>query len=491
MNVLRYSLWCFCILLVVSVRAQVLEWSTEQSFRNKTAYNKIVGENKSGLFMIRGKSNTFKKKLILEHYSPELKLLYSKSLEGLRRATFVQALMIQDTIRLFKSAYDGSTHELLLQVQSLNNKGELLPDEKTIARAPERFSGDDGDFWIEESLDKSKLLIMHTSVSENRKLVVHFNILMQDGMVPLTKKNYELDDDYNKSQITNIKLDKNGKVCFIVSVNNRKKGESRYRENLFRLYLFNAYKGEMSDLLLNHEAAFFWEPYMSVNQEKNELTVSGMYSDNEQNKATGLQHETIDLSDFSRKSRQVIYFERELLTSLIGEKRSSYKPELEDYYIRKVIPTSDGGHVVIAEEYFVTRQSYTYFINGLTQISSRDVFNYGNIFMVCSDSAGNVLWNKAIMKSQVSIMDRGYYSSFNTVTDRDRINIFYNDENRGTPDVTLFSVNMNGESTQKLLFRNNSGSIALASREALQLYYNSTVIPVAKDKKFALLRVTF
>jgi hypothetical protein len=94
-----------------------------------------------------------------------------------------------------------------------------------------------------------------------------------------------------------------------------------------------------------------------------------------------------------------------------------------------------------------------------------------------------------INKSQTSSQDLGYYSSIFVVPLKNSINIFYNDEFRGNSEITQYTLDNNGKLTSKLLFKNQSSSIAVVPREAMQLDAATVLFPTAKDRKFAFLKL--
>jgi hypothetical protein len=177
------------------------------------------------------------------------------------------------------------------------------------------------------------------------------------------------------------------------------------------------------------------------------------------------------------------------VADVLGRQAAQNGEELRDFYIRKIVPRSDGGYMLLAEEFYTSTQTYTFTVNGMMQMGTRDLYNYGKVGVLSVSKFGEIEWGKVINKNQTSSLDLGYYSSIFVVALKNSINIFYNDEFRGNSEITQYTIDNKGKLTSKLLFKNQSSSIAVVPREAMQLDAATVLFPTAKDRKFAFLKL--
>ena len=148
-------------------------------------------------------------------------------------------------------------------------------------------------------------------------------------------------------------------------------------------------------------------------------------------------------------------------------------PELYNYSLDNLILRSDGGALLIAEQYFVYERydyndpfyyggwyGYRYsrfnrfydpYYRGNTQ---RDVYyNYNDIIIVNIRPNGEIEWTARIPKQQETINDGGYYSSYAYSVVRDKIYFVFNDNAR----------NFDGESNRIYNYNGRNSVVAMAT----------------------------
>jgi len=476
---------------IIDAQAQYTEWSNEEKHRNKTAYNKIIGENDNGIFMLRSKTSDMTKNVYLEHYNSNMVMAYSKILAGSKNAKIVNTFIYQDTLVVYKSqSIKSPNHDIGLYRYSINKNNEILNLPVLVSTSAEKTFSDMGDFMAFESIDKSKIGIVHTEISSERNLILAFSAFQANGNMLINAKKFELEFKYETTQILQVEVDNAGNIFVILSFSDKNVNKESPEKEVYFLYQFSV-KGELMDRILGNPNLFMNRPMIEFDNKNNTLICAATFSEVNFGFTKGIRFLILEKQNLTIQKAYDLPISLSLATSLIGKRRSENNQELQQYYLRKIVPMDDGSIVTFCEEFYVTRQSYTYFVNGLSQVSARDIYNYGKIFTQRISSEGEILWDGYIQRYQSSIFDMGYYGTFYTFVKNNGIDLYFNEEARGYTEIFRYNIKADGNITKHLMFKSAAGSIALVAREGIQVSHNASIIPVSKDRKFALLKLVF
>lgn len=488
---MKQTLIFLCGIFSFSVlSAQDFDWSNLQKFRNKTSYNRIIGENESGYFILRSRNREVKSSLVLERYRDAMGIDYSKKLPDMRGASLVNAFVCADHLNIIKSRYNVTTERLNLTLQQLDNNGNAKGPEKLLREALPKDYSDDGNFVFVSNPWQNRYLCYYVESGPQEKIVVNFAIY-DEQMVLLQDKKLQLDFGVKDFTTMDVLVDSLGNAAFLFEVMQPDFGRGTPEKVGYYLYHYQLAEKNLKSYYLNYPDTYLSDPAFVVDRLNNKLGVTGFYSLESNRKSKGLLDFAIDI-----RSQRVLYhnfipYERSFVAEIIGEKAANKESELVDYDIRKVIPRSDGGYILIAEEFFISQQSYTYYINGIAQVNSRSVFNFGKIFVLSITPQGKPEWGKMINKTQSSINDGGHYSSLFVTMRKDKIHILFNDKLRGVGDVLQFTLDNKGNLDNILLFRSQNSYIAIVPSEGKQLDANTVLLPTSKDRKFAFVKINY
>ena len=176
------------------------------------------------------------------------------------------------------------------------------------------------------------------------------------------------------------------------------------------------------------------------------LVCSGFYSDFDLNQIKGTYFFRLDTQTkqvFNKSLKEFDFsFRSENLTSrqlqkAKRSKKSRQKIGLNSYSLDKLILRSDGGALLIAEQYFVEEYQRPmnggfynpgYYPNSYGRSYSTEYYyHYNDIIIVNIQPNGDIEWATRIPKQQFSINDDGYYLSYAVSIVRDKIYFIYND----------------------------------------------------------------
>lgn len=102
--------------------------------------------------------------------------------------------------------------------------------------------------------------------------------------------------------------------------------------------------------------------------------------------------------------------------------------DLDDMFLRDLVMLDDGSFYLIGETYYkYVDRSYDPRTNITT---TTDHFNFNSIIISHFNAMGELQWHEHLPKFQNTTNDFGYYSSFSWMTLKDKLVLFYNDNEK-------------------------------------------------------------
>lgn len=469
--------------------AQVIEWSSMERFRNKTAYNRVIGSNEYGYYVLRSKGYDIRHNVIIERYRESLGMDFSKKLPDMRGTELVNAFVTEIGIVLWKSRYNRQTEKLELFIEHLDAEGEPTGRPIPLLIAQPRNYSDDGDFSVTENQAGTHYVVTFSEMAPEGKS--YLNVQVFDRRLErISSRRQILDFEGKEFEIDQVIVDTSGQAFLLVSGVNpdMKKGTpERIGVHLFAMTRHS----DWFDFYLNFEDTYIHSPIMVLDDSNDRVVVSGLYSLLSRSMSKGTLEFTIRRSDFQLLRHSFVPFSTEFVRDIGGPRAVENEEELHDFVLRYMVVRSDGGYILFGEEFSIAQQSYTYYVNGIAQVSSRSVYNYGKIFLLSISTTEGPEWSKVISKGQSTVNDFGYYSSFTICKRKDRIHILFNDKLKGDGGVLNYTLYTNQILEEEMLFGNQGAFISIVPSESKQLDANTVLIPTSKDRKFAFLKLTF
>jgi hypothetical protein len=215
-----------------------------------------------------------------------------------------------------------------------------------------------------------------------------------------------------------------------------------------------------------------------------------------------------------------------------GDKKRS--AELYQYALDELVLRSDGGAVLIAEQYYVEQRNdyndryydpYRYGGFGYRGLRSRFYnpyyspygynnyrdnnyyYNYNDIIVVNIRPNGEIEWTARIPKQQVTSNDGGYFSSYAMSIVRDKFYFVYNDNyknhdpkrkdnkwynyNGRNSVITLAEVSKDGAVRINPVYNNREAGITTRPKICKQIGRNQMLIYGEKGRKYRFGNLTF
>jgi hypothetical protein len=488
-NGLKIVVFAFTALLWQKAIGQDADWSNPEKFRSRTAYTKVLGQNEHGIYALRSRNRAFSRKVYVQMYRENMGQVFNKLLPGLKNAYFENAFVYADGLRMFKSQYNRKTRLIDLVAQKYTQEAEPTGEEVLVSSALQRDYSDDGDYAITRSTDFSKIVCFHTEIAQSKSTVIEMVVMDGQELKELNRKKVELPFKYASFVPLETLVSNTGNAYFIFRVEADDKRKNDFEYLGYYLFAYNAATDELTDFYLNTEDTYLSKPHITLDYFNNKVIVNGFYSLEKAGNSKGILDFGLDMATHMPIYQNLLPYPETFVADVLGRQAAQNGEELRDFYIRKIVPRSDGGYMLLAEEFYTSTQTYTFTVNGMMQMGTRDLYNYGKVGVLSVSKFGEIEWGKVINKNQTSSLDLGYYSSIFVVALKNSINIFYNDEFRGNSEITQYTIDNKGKLTSKLLFKNQSSSIAVVPREAMQLDAATVLFPTAKDRKFAFLKL--
>jgi hypothetical protein len=187
---------------------------------------------------------------------------------------------------------------------------------------------------------------------------------------------------------------------------------------------------------------------------------------------------------------QKTIFSDELVSELIGANAQEKGRLPENMFVRKVVPRDDGGTLLVAEKFYITQHLETFYINGIPQTSSKNIYHYDDVLIVSLNRNAEVEWFKVVHKRQSGFAGAGFYNGIAIYVCENNVNLLYNDNVTQNNRVIHISVDKKGAILQKVLFNSDEVYTGFAPQEGKQIGYNRFLVPLTMDKKPLLLKLT-
>ncbi len=499
-----------------------MAWSEEYQEPANTEIQKIIATEGGGFYTLRlhqgGLIGGGKQKPIIEYYNSRMKLVRSKELDldykGKERH-LKDVVMVGGRLWMLSFFYNEKHEKTYLFAQEVNkNSLNLLKDIVKIGEQDETNREKQDVFSLAQSRDSSKIVIFNRQ--PNSKDGQSFSLSVYDAdftelwakeaKLPYGKKNFGV-EDYQVDNKGNVYL---MGIIYSEGVNRKeRRGKATYQYDIVA-YLRDSTL-DVQEYKITMKDKFITDLTFRV-ADDGEIVCAGFYSEKDAKGMKGscffkINPRTKDMTSISTRE-----FDFNFVTANLSERSKMQakaatekgdkerEPELFDYSLDKLIMRSDGGVILIAEQYYVEERllnnspfgyspygynawSTPYYSSWYDPYGYRYnrnnrradyYYNYNDIIVVNIQPDGEIASTTRIPKRQVSVNDGGTYSSYTMSIVADKLYFAYNenpknlDPNRSktvaeTPDkysiVTLAEVARDGSLKRYPMFSNKDKGV--------------------------------
>jgi hypothetical protein len=471
------------LLFASNCHSQQVIWANTNNLDKQTNFTKVVGQNKYGVYVLKHKNLTFRRYYILEYFDHKMNLIKNKTFK-IPGAELEKVVVHKDGILVFTKEYQkGRFHRLMMQSIDSNLNESSIETIFTHDEKDKKIS----DIRIEYNHDRTLLMAWYIEENgSNCKLKYHLISLSEPAKNGVSSIDTQLENIYVGDAI----IDKTGNlyVFYTRSVRFSSKQASDFEHRLLSLNIEN---NLLKDVLLNNEKTFFSSYKLEFNPEFNSVYGFGLFGELNEEDNKGYFFIRIECLNQTILESKFTDFERILVNSIIGLKNEQKGENINKFKIKKLIPRTDGGILIICERIFITTQSDVFYVNGIPQSTYAKIYNNDEVMLLNLDSSGSVKWSDVINKNQSSSNDGGYYNSIIVMINNAQINILYNDRLSANADIIQVTYNENGEHSKKILINNEQFYAKVIPIESNQVSANSIVLPINQNRDFTYIKLLY
>jgi len=444
-----------------------IQWGERMTEPAGSRIQKVISIGKDGYHMLRKKDPgaLSYEQVYVEYYDNSLKVQRSSKInlkyKGKRRA-FENVVKVGGQLYLFTSFHNQAKKKNYLFYQRLNQRLNPSKSLEKIAEIDTRNLSNTGEFNLLISKDSTKVLL-YNQLANKKKEPEQFALRVLDDQLSLLWSR-DIILPYNDQQfvVEDYRIDEAGNVyllgvLFQDGVRERRRGQPNYE------YVILAYtEGGKADqeYRIDVNAKFITDLTFRIANDGS-LTCAGFYSEKGTFSVKGTCFFQLDPDTKKVANLSFEEFDFQFRTEFLNNRaqRRAARPEstgnpdkeaeLERFSLDEFILRSDGGAVLVAEQYYVYERTYRYW-DGTLRFDY--YYHYNDIIVVNIRPDGTIEWASRIPKRQETVNDGGYFSSYAMSIVRDRLYFIFNDNSR----------NFDGNSNRLYNFNGRNSIITLA-----------------------------
>ncbi|MBI1225096.1 MAG: hypothetical protein GC192_07635 [Bacteroidetes bacterium] len=475
-----------------------LTWGPDNNEPGNTVATKVIGIAPDGFYVLRQKvqkSANAKPKVWIEFFSKDMKLVRSEEMDlkyKHKQRDFENVLYLGGKLYLLTSFNNTAKKRNYLFKQEVSTKSLVASKSlEMVCETEARNKEVEGSFAYSISKDSNNLLI-YNELPYERKNPERFGFRVFDQNFDLKwEKNIVLPYNDDKFTVEDYRIDNDGNV-FLLGVLYEDNAKYRRRGTPTYRYVVLAYMengNDFEEYRIDLEDKFITDLTFRIGNDGN-LVFAGFFSDRGTYSIKGTYFFQLDPRERAIMHRKATEFNFDFRTAFMSnrnrqkaaeaEERGDTRkaPELFDYSLDELVLRSDGGAVLVAEQYFV-EQNYDnnyglynpyyspfydpFYYNRYNQRQVDYYYHYNDIIVININPDGEIAWSSRIPKRQETRNDGGYYSSYAMTTTRDGFFFLFNDDGRnfGRDDGKLYTYTGGSNSVVALAQVNIKGDVSV------------------------------
>ncbi len=489
-----------CITMSCMLSAQNIHWGSSHTTKNNEYISRLIAEDANGIYVLRrGAQRRDSRAAIIEHYSPDMKLQYSRKIKEIDKSNVFFQDFFEYNKKLFITFTQYRTKERkhILFYQEVNkHTGELVGQGLSLATSTSKSKYLQGKFDYAPSPDSSKAVIFFSEAPNARSQSSRadatsnkFTVkVLDDKFEKVWREKVTLPYDENLYEHRQIEVDNDGNVYILAKIydnriRERVRGKANYKYKIIALR--EGEERKEYDLYL--EDKFITDITFKLDRRTNDIVCSGFYSERNSVGFKGAFFLSIDKQTKEVSRANTKAFSVDFMSNFMRERRAERGGEVYDFDMRDIILRTDGGAVLIAEQFYVTTNSQRDFNTGMWYYSYQ--YNYNDIIAVNINPDGTIAWSTYVPKWQRST--NPMYSSFSKAVVSDKIYFVFNERISKRGNVMLATVNADGTVDMKDLFKNKESGVIIRPMVCRQVSDNEMIIYGEWGRKYKFGRIRF
>jgi len=364
-------------------------------------------------------------------------------------------------------------------------KGNLLTNRKEVDRGS-RQKKERLTLNYTLSPNKKRLLCFQKEGKPGEKEKLKFFIFDEKFKAPL-EGGLEIPWRAEEFDIRSVRVGNNGEVFTLGRVN---LGQDRSAANWkYFIYQYNPELKDALEIQLDFQDFYVTDLNFRTDRENN-ILIAGYYSRRTPGSIAGVFYQRIDGASHKAVVETYHPFGEDFMGRYLSQRQLEKGKELNNFFLDKIIPRSDGGLLILGEQYYVTSNSYRdvygYWYNQI-------FYHYDDVLVTSISGTGEIEWNSVIYKRQMS--ENSAQLSYFDVVSGENLYLFYEYREKDIGvNVYYQTLDMKGVvSGRKPLFPEyrpadvfyRSFSEQVNNKEAVLVYFQQ------RRKVFSMIRLAF
>lgn len=318
---------------------------------------------------------------------------------------FEDIMLLKDKLYVLGSVYYGKEKEFTLVAYPVNENGDLLVgNEKILFKAEVAKKNARGNFYFKQSLDESKMLIMHTC-KFNKEDAIKYEIKLFDSSLNTIMEDSEkvsYDDSKRRLNFRISDFDMNTQNDIFLVINESYLEEKKDVEKMY-VHAFkssNKYAKEKIDINFTNHGVINCKMLGTHN---GLLQLVGFYSPVKENGKLkygldGVYSVSINTKTNTAGEVKFNDFDYNTKVKLMGERRAKKDKDVDPLYnITNIIEKEDGGLIMLSE-YSTITQGGSVGIGPLAMTST--VITCNEVIVTSLKNDGSLDWANVLPKKQ-------------------------------------------------------------------------------------------
>jgi hypothetical protein len=501
-----------------------VNWGKGFDAPRKSSLDDIIGYDATGIYAVKVKYRITiagAKSYTLEHYDNNFSPTKSFDLdieeEG-KECNVSYLLQLKNRLYVFYSYQNTKEKKNILLVDEIDKK-TLQPKNEKRKLGEIDYAGNSkrnsGNFSFKISRDSSKVLVFYSLPdTHGDPEAFGFNVL-DNTLSSIWEKNVTIPYKNGLFDTESVRVDNNGNV-YLLGLLYKEKRKSK-RKGLpnytYEVFAYSNKGNSTKQYSISLDDRFITD--MQIEILNNNLVCAGFYSQKGTFSIRGTYFLTVDAATKEIKTKSFREFGIDFISQNMSEREArrtkkreerGEDQELYDYDLDKLLIGKDGSAVLMGEQYYVRTVSTTTYFNGVPSTQTNYHYYYNDIIAVKINAAGQIQWAEKVAKTQHTMNDFGFYSSYTLAIVKGKLCFIFNDspenmdyDGKGRPDnynarksiVVIVSLDANGKQTKQPIFKSGDVEVIARPKVCEQISNRDVILFGQRKKKQQFAKVTF
>lgn len=485
-----YTLLAILTFVAFEAQSQQVTWGEDPRSNSTNSYFMTVGENESGIYML---SHSSRKEDIarfaIERYNHDLFFQNSKSIKQ-RGQKLLRIQILKENVFFALGPISKKAGTQTVTGYLLDEKLDGFARQIPLMTLNVKSRSQDYFFKVRNTPDFNQIGVFGfiDSPQETGK-VLYYNLFNEDLDTVLTHT-FFINYKFEESDVSDVYIDNKGNFYMTIehSNNSKKIGEGRYVTDL--VYC-NLSQDKFVHIPIAENGFMIKGVGFTSDDSMNVVFANGFFGAEINGYQKGVFQIGVDQLSGEIRVNTFTDIPISFVGEVLGEKNLNQGSLLSQYYIKKIVRTTENKSILIAERYYSDIYSDQVWMNGAPITVSHRLYHYDEVILICLDTLGKITWNQVIQKQQTSQDDYGYFSSILVAVTPDLITILYNDRMNKSKDVLQYTITKEGEIKSEILFPAEQVYTYIIPVEGRQTGYNRLVVPILRERDYSIIKLTY